>query len=250
MRPPRGRWAPGHVKLVLSRVVLIVPCRVVCRMLPHVMRPSSPPRTGSLSPARYARARRASLFSGGTARWSPTLARSRSRRRRVPQARRPSCGRWSRWRCGPRRSRRSSWPPLAAQIGANSRSRGSTDWRCSRGRRTRWPRTRSSTHRHHPRGLSRGQGAVAQARATRVRGQASLLHAARGRDAHHRESHGAAGGLALLARPGRPCGPPAEERARSSIKYYIGQQCNRRITRARVELSNVNFGPNSCTIVG
>ena len=39
-----------------------------------------------------------------------------------------------------------------------------------------------------------------QARATRVRGQASLLHAARGRDAHHRESHGAAGGLALLAR--------------------------------------------------
>ena len=26
-------------------------------------------------------------------------------------------------------------------------------------------------HRHHPRGLSRGQGAVAQARATRVRGQ-------------------------------------------------------------------------------
>ena len=30
--------------------------------------------------------------------------------------------------------------------------------------------------------------------------------------------------LALLARPGRPCGPPAEERARSSIKYYIGQQ--------------------------
>ena len=24
--------------------------------------------------------------------------------------------------------------------------------------------------------------------------------------------------------PGRPCGPPAEERARSSIKYYIGQQ--------------------------
>ena len=39
-----------------------------------------------------------------------------------------------------------------------------------------------------------------EARATRVRGQASLLHAARGRDAHHRESHGAAGGLALLAR--------------------------------------------------
>ena len=63
-----------------------------------------------------------------------------------------------------------------------------------------------------------------QARATRVRGQASLLHAARGRDAHHREPHGAAGGPALLARPGRPCGPPAEERARSSIKYYIGQQ--------------------------
>ena len=53
---------------------------------------------------------------------------------------------------------------------------------------------------------------------------ASLLHAARGRDAHHREPHGAAGGPALLARPGRPCGPPAEERARSSIKYYIGQQ--------------------------
>ena len=25
------------------------------------------------------------------------------------------------------------------------RSRGSTGWRCSRGRRTRWPRTRSST---------------------------------------------------------------------------------------------------------
>ena len=50
------------------------------------------------------------------------------------------------------------------------------------------------------------------------------LHAARGRDAHHREPHGAAGGPALLARPGRPCGPPAEERARSSIKYYIGQQ--------------------------
>ena len=171
MRPPRGRWAPDHVKLVLSRAVLIVPCRVVCRMLPHVMRPSSPPRTGSLSPARYARARRASLFSGGTARWSPSLARSRSRRRRVPQARRPSCGRWSRWRCGPRRSRRSSWPPLAAQIGANSRSRGSTDWRCSRGRRTRWPRTRSSTSTPSAWGLSRGQGAVAQARATRVRGQ-------------------------------------------------------------------------------
>ena len=171
MRPPRGRWAPDHVKLVLSRAVLIVPCRVVCRILPHVMRPSSPPRTGSLSPARYARARRASLFSGGTARWSPSLARSRSRRRRVPQARRPSCGRWSRWRCGPRRSRRSSWPPLATQIGANSRSRGSTDWRCSRGRRTRWPRTRSSTSTPSAWGLSRGQGAVAQARATRVRGQ-------------------------------------------------------------------------------
>ena len=43
MRPPRGRWAPDHVKLVLSRAVLIVPCRVVCRMLPHVTRPSSPP---------------------------------------------------------------------------------------------------------------------------------------------------------------------------------------------------------------
>mmetsp|Transcript_3937 Transcript_3937/g.12980 ORF Transcript_3937/g.12980 Transcript_3937/m.12980 type:complete len:220 (-) Transcript_3937:69-728(-) len=75
-------------------------------------------------------------------------------------------------------------------------------------------------HRHHPRGLSRGQGAVAQARATRVRGQASLLHAARGRDAHHRESHGAAGRLALLARPGRPCGPPAEERAREALLYW------------------------------
>ena len=63
-----------------------------------------------------------------------------------------------------------------------------------------------------------------QARATRVRGQASLLHAARRRDAHHREPHSAAGGPALLARPGWPCGPPAEERARSSIKYYIGLQ--------------------------
>ena len=38
--------------------------------------------------------------------------------------------------------------------------------------------------------------------------------------AHHRESHGAAGGLALLARPGRPCGPPAEERAREALLYW------------------------------
>ena len=224
MRPPRGRWAPDHVKLVLSRAVLIVPCRVVCRMLPHVTRPSSPPRTGSLSPARYARARRASLFSGGTARWSPSLARSRSRRRRVPQARRPSCGRWSRWRCGPRRSRRSSWPPLAAQIGANSRSRGSTDWRCSRGRRTRWPRTRSSTPTPSAWAISWSRRSGSGSSNASARASASLLHAARGRDAHHREPHGAAGGPALLARPGRPCGPPAEERARSSIKYYIGQQ--------------------------
>ena len=223
MRPPRGRWAPDHVKLVLSRAVLIVPCRVVCRTLPHVMRPSSPPRTGSLSPARYARARRASLFSGGTARWSPSLARSRSRRRRVPQARRPSCGRWSRWRCGPRRSRRSSWPPLAAQIGANSRSRGSTDWRCSRGRRTRWPRTRSSTPTPSAWAISWSRRSGSGSSNASARASASLLHAARGRDAHHREPHGAAGGPALLARPGRPCGPPAEERpreARLSILYW------------------------------
>ena len=35
----------------------------------------------------------------------------------------------------------------AKQLAAagRDRSRGSTDWRCSRGRRTRWPRTRSST---------------------------------------------------------------------------------------------------------
>ena len=156
MRPPRGRWAPDHVKLVWSRAVLIVPCRVVCRMLPHVMRPSSPPRTGSLSPARYARARRASLFSGGTARWSPSLARSRSRRRRVPQARRPSCGRWSRWRCGPRRSRRSSWPPLAAI------ARGALLTGGAQGEGAHAGRGHGRQHRHHPRGLSRGQGAVAQ----------------------------------------------------------------------------------------
>ena len=31
---------------------------------------------------------------------------------------------------------------------------------------------------------------------------------------------GAAGGLALLARPGRPCGPPAEERAREALLYW------------------------------
>ena len=70
-----------------------------------------------------------------------------------------------------------------------------------------------------PRAISWSRRSGSGSSTTRVRGQASLLHAARGRDAHHRESHGAAGGLALLARPGRPCGPPAEERARSSIKF-------------------------------
>ena len=162
MRPPRGRWAPDHVKLVLSRAVLIVPCRVVWHTScapPHLPAPAPCP------PARYARARRALLFSGGTARWSPSLARSRSRRRRVPQARRPSCGRWSRWRCGPRRSRRSSWPPLAAI------ARGALLTGGAQGEGAHAGRGHGRQHRHHPRGLSRGQGAVAQARATRVRGQ-------------------------------------------------------------------------------
>ena len=161
MRPPRGRWAPDHVKLVLSRAVLIVPCRVVWHTScapPHLPAPAPCP------PARYARARRALLFSGGTARWSPSLARSRSRRRRVPQARRPSCGRWSRWRCGPRRSRRSSWPPLAAI------ARGALLTGGAQGEGAHAGRGHGRQHRHHPRGLSRGQGAVAQARATRVRG--------------------------------------------------------------------------------
>mmetsp|Transcript_33525 Transcript_33525/g.110849 ORF Transcript_33525/g.110849 Transcript_33525/m.110849 type:complete len:248 (-) Transcript_33525:56-799(-) len=199
----------------LAGVVWYAVCCRTSRAPPH-------PRTGSLSQARYSMRVPAvhcsSVHSGGTARWSPSLAGSRSRRRRVPQARRPSCGRWSRWRCGPRRSRRSSWPPLAARIGANGRSRGSTGWRCSRGRRTRWPRTRSSTPTPSPRAISW----------SRRSGSGSSNASARASFAPTRYTLLAAETLKIIVNHMvrlaglrfSPCGPPAEERAREALLYW------------------------------
>mmetsp|Transcript_33524 Transcript_33524/g.110844 ORF Transcript_33524/g.110844 Transcript_33524/m.110844 type:complete len:201 (-) Transcript_33524:209-811(-) len=170
----------------LAGVVWYAVCCRTSRAPPH-------PRTGSLSQARYSMRVPAvhcsSVHSGGTARWSPSLAGSRSRRRRVPQARRPSCGRWSRWRCGPRRPRVAQGEAAGRcpRRSARAVSRGALLAGGAQGEGVHAGRGHGRQHRHHPRGLSRGQGAVAQARATRVRGQASLLHAARGRDAHHRK---------------------------------------------------------------
>ena len=218
MRPPRGRWAPDHVKLVLSRAVLIVPCRVVCRMLPHVTRPSSPPHrlpvTGAVCACppcialQWGDCEMVAVFGKVKKQKAPRAAGETAELRQME-----SLEVWA-----------ASLKARQLAAAGRDRSRGSTDWRCSRGRRTRWPRTRSSTPTPSAWAISWSRRSGSGSSNASARASASLLHAARGRDAHHREPHGAAGGPALLARPGRPCGPPAEERARSSIKYYIGQQ--------------------------
>ena len=133
----------------------------------------------------------------------------------MPQARRPSCGRWSRWRCGPRRSRRSSWPPLA-----RPRSLEGLYWLAVlKGKAYTLAEDTVVNTDTIPAGYLVVKAQWLRLEQRECEGKLrsyTLLEAETLIIVNHM--------VRLAGLRFSPCGPPAEERARSSVKYYIGLQ--------------------------
>ena len=119
---------------------------------------------------------------------------------------------------------------VAAQRSARAVARGALLAGGAQGEGAHAGRGHGRQHRHHPRGLSRGQGAVAQARATRVRGQVLRSYTLLAAETLIIVNHMVRlAGLRFSPGPGGP----ADRQLRSAREKLSPLLAYRRITRSR-----------------